>query len=361
MDFLQRAVTLAKRGNGNTFPNPIVGAVLVKDDVVIGEGFHAYAGSLHAEAAALRETADARGSTLFVTLEPCAHVGRRPPCTQAILAAGVRRVVVGAMDPDPRTAGRGVAQLRAAGVDVDVRNDPRCERLIEDFRVWVSGDRPYVALKMASSIDGYVAASPATTQRLTGAAWFRRLQHLRYSFQAVMVGAGTALVDDPLLTVRRGSRHVPFARILIGGRRRLAPTLRVFSPLPGYRRTILVVADDGAPWVRELEGVSDIVLAPGERGDVDLKGALSFMREHMAIHSILCEGGPNLAASLLDVGLVDRFFWVVAPALLASPTSVPAVSRIDGNANRAAWKFDSVKKIGDDVLISGSAVRCLAD
>ncbi|MHB8146732.1 MAG: bifunctional diaminohydroxyphosphoribosylaminopyrimidine deaminase/5-amino-6-(5-phosphoribosylamino)uracil reductase RibD [Vulcanimicrobiaceae bacterium] len=357
MDFLEHAVVLAKRARGNTFPNPTVGAVLVKDGTIVGEGFHKYAGSEHAEVVALHQRADARGATLYVTLEPCAHQGRQPACTEAIIAAGLRRVVVGSMDPNPRTAGSGVAQLRAAGIDVEVCDDESCRRLVEDFAVWMTSKYPYVGLKMASSLDGFVGSVSGTTHQVTGAVWLAELQRLRYEYQAIMVGAGTALVDDPLLTVRDGARRVPFARIVVAGSRALPPSLRVFRLLPGYRRTIVVVADGAAAWVRELRELADIVVSPGIQSEVDLPGALAAMRNEFAIHSILCEGGPTLAGGLLASNMVNRFYWVIAPTFLAGESAVPVLTPPKNELRTTGLKFDLVERFGKDVLLSGPIER----
>ena len=357
MEFLERAIALAERGRGNTFPNPIVGAVLVKDGTIIGEGFHERAGSEHAEIVALRRSAHASAATLYVTLEPCAHHGRQPPCTDAIIAAGIIRVVVGTMDPNPRTAGSGVAQLRAAGIEVEIRNDARCRRLVEDFAVWITSKLPYVGLKMASSLDGYVGAIPGTTHQLTGEAWFAALQTIRYGYQAVMVGAGTALVDDPLLTVRDGVRRVPFARIIVAGSRALPPSLRVFRLVRGYRRTIVVVADGAPAWVHELREVADIVVSPGRDDEVDLPGALAVIRNELSICSILCEGGPTLAGSLLASRAVNRFYWVYAPTFLAGESAMPVLVPAKNELSGTELKFDLVERFGEDVLLSGPIER----
>jgi len=299
----------------------------------------------------LRNCADARGTTLYVTLEPCAREGRQPPCTAAIIAAGVRRVVVGALDPNPVTGGAGIAQLRAAGIDVEVRADAACERLIEDFTVWITSDRPYVGLKMASSLDGFVVPAPGETLRLTGDAWFDALQQVRFGYQAVMVGAGTVLIDDPVLTVRGGSRCVPFTRIIIAGRRPLLPTLRVFQEVPGYSRAIVVAADESMPWVTAIRKVADVVVSPGLSGHVDLRGALTILRRDHAIHSLLCEGGPLLASGLFEAKVIDRIYWVIAPRFLSSATSVPVLAKSPTIAGRVV--FDRLEKIGEDVLLSG--------
>jgi len=200
--YLARACELAARGNGSTAPNPPVGAVLVRGGRTLAEGFHHRRGEAHAEIEALHAArGDARGATLYVSLEPCDHAGLTPPCTRAVIEAGVARVVVGALDPNPRTAGAGLERLRGAGVDVVLADDASARDLIEAFAVWIRGPRPFVTLKMAASLDGYVAPSPGP-HWLTGSEAREFVRELRCEHDAVIVGAGTVVVDDPRLTVR---------------------------------------------------------------------------------------------------------------------------------------------------------------
>ncbi|HTU71779.1 MAG TPA: bifunctional diaminohydroxyphosphoribosylaminopyrimidine deaminase/5-amino-6-(5-phosphoribosylamino)uracil reductase RibD [Candidatus Baltobacteraceae bacterium] len=352
-DYLAEAIDLAQRAAGNTFPNPLVGAIVERDGVVLGRGFHRVAGNLHAEAEALSGS-DHEGATLYVTLEPCTHVGKQPPCVDRIIASGVHRVVVGALDPNPLVAGRGIAQLAAAGIDVELRNDTRALRLIEDFRIWITTGRPYVALKMASSLDGLVASAPETRERLTGSHWKSIVERLRLRHQAVMIGAGTALVDDPKLSTSDLRRQVPFVRIVAAARRSLPPTLNLFREEPGYARTIVLVPENGAPWARALVDAADVVEVPANSdGTLDLANALRILREERGIFSILCEGGPTLAAQLIAAGVVDRFYWAIAPLLLASPQAIPALCG-DLAMLRIRARFDEIELVGDDAALSGT-------
>src|SRR5689334_9163173 len=201
--YLERAYELAERGLGNTSPNPAVGAVVVLDGRIVGEGYHHLAGSPHAEVHALQAAGElARGATLFVSLEPCNHFGRTPPCSQAVAAAGVRRVVIGTPDPNPKTDGGGIQYLRDRGIDVEIAKHERARSIIEPFARAIRSNRPYVTLKMAMSLDGYVASHPGRQEWLTGEEARHFVRDLRISHDAVAVGAGTVRIDNPQLTVR---------------------------------------------------------------------------------------------------------------------------------------------------------------
>ncbi|MBV8151760.1 MAG: bifunctional diaminohydroxyphosphoribosylaminopyrimidine deaminase/5-amino-6-(5-phosphoribosylamino)uracil reductase RibD, partial [Candidatus Eremiobacteraeota bacterium] len=217
--YLDRARELAARGVGNTTPNPAVGAVIVRDGVTLGEGHHRVRGGPHAEVVALDEARrrgrDIRGATLFVTLEPCNHYGLTPPCSDAVVDSGIARAVVGVRDPNLKTKGEGIARLRTAGIAVDVVDDPQCAALIEPFSIAIRSRRPYVTLKMAASLDGYVAPRPGSFW-LTSPASRERVRELRIAHDAVMVGAGTVRIDDPQLTVRPiHARRRPYARVIV--------------------------------------------------------------------------------------------------------------------------------------------------
>ena len=354
-DFMKVAAELAGRAAGNTFPNPIVGAVLVQGGQILGEGFHRRAGAPHAEVEALRGV-DACGATLFVTLEPCDHTGRQAPCTEAVIASGVRHVVVGTMDPNPVTNGRGVARLREAGIRVDVLNDPACVALIEDFAVWSAQERPFVALKMATSLDGFVASSSGMRYRLSGQPWIDALRSLRYRYHAVMVGAGTALIDDPQLFAAPSVREVPFRRIVVAGTRPIPTTLRIFSKNDRYQKTVVLVPDADIPWVQELRTVADVLQVAGADGSVDLARAFGALHE-LGVCSVLCEGGPTIGARLIAAGLVDRLYWAIAPVFLRTDEAVPVLGGADLASLRQRLAIDSVERVGDDVVISGTLAR----
>jgi diaminohydroxyphosphoribosylaminopyrimidine deaminase/5-amino-6-(5-phosphoribosylamino)uracil reductase len=355
--YLRRTYELAERGRGSTAPNPCVGSVLVRDATTIGEGFHHVRGAAHAEIEALRAGrqigADARGATLYVSLEPCLHQGATPSCAQAVIDAGIGRVVVGALDPNPEAAG-GAERLRAAGIDVDVAGDAAARSLIEDFTVALTAVRPYVAVKLAASLDGYIASAPGS-EWLTGSAARDFVRELRVAHDAVLVGAKTVRIDDPQLTVRPPrARRRPYRRVVACVSKPLLAQARVFAPVDGYERTIVLVPPANRERFSELDGVADIVPVGDEAATgLDVAAALVELKAR-GITSVLCEGGPMLAAALIEGGLVDRLYWLVAPRLLANPQAVPALTRT--NLAGTALEFDRVEQLGADVLLSARIV-----
>jgi diaminohydroxyphosphoribosylaminopyrimidine deaminase/5-amino-6-(5-phosphoribosylamino)uracil reductase len=360
--FMQRARELAERARGNVAPNPLVGAVIAREGCVLGEGFHHCRGQAHAEVEALRAAGgDVRGSTLYVTLEPCAHHGFTPPCARAILDAGIARVVIGALDPNPKTAQGGVRLLREHGIVVEVLDDARSRALIEDFTVAITRDRPFVTLKLAVSLDGYVAPEPGRHQ-LTGERAGAFTRELRAAHDAVMVGAGTVRVDDPVLTMRPPrARLRPYVRVVACEHAPVAAESRVFAmPDPSkegvYARTIVLAPAGLREAFASLERVAEVAyVGDASARSLDLRASLVALRER-GIHSVLSEGGPTLAARLLTEGLVDRLHWLTAPVLLAGENAVNALQPLPEASPRRRLVFDEVARLGDDVLFSASFV-----
>jgi diaminohydroxyphosphoribosylaminopyrimidine deaminase / 5-amino-6-(5-phosphoribosylamino)uracil reductase len=325
----------------------------VRDGAILGEGFHHRHGAPHAEVEALRAAGgDVAGATIYVSLEPCAHPGKPGRCVDALVAARLARVVVGVLDPDPATRGRGVAKLRAAGVVVDVVDDPAAETLVERFGVAVASARPFVTLKIAASLDGYAAPRPGAFW-LTDATARAFVRELRVAHDAVMVGAGTVATDDPLLTVRPPrARVVPYRRVVVCDRPPFPAGRRVLEPADGYGPTIVLVAGSVGPF-RQLEGLAEVVgVGADGSASVDMGAGLVALKQR-GIASVLCEGGPRLAARLLARGLVDRIEWLVAPVTLAGPEAIAAIAPLGAPAS---WAFDRVEALGPDVRISARRV-----
>ncbi len=351
---MERAYELAARGIGNTSPNPAVGAVIVRDGRVIGEGYHHRAGEAHAEVHALAQAGDARGATVYVTLEPCNHVGRTPACSQELLDAGVARVVVGTLDPNPKTNGGGVARLRERGVEVTVLDEPRARRLIEPFAAAIGRDRPYVALKMAMSLDGRITSRPGVQEWITCEEERLYVRDLRIAHDAVMVGAGTIRVDDPQLTVRPASHRLrPYVRVVLCETDTVPERSRVFAAVEDYARTIVVAPAGARERFANLRDVADLLfVGDDDAQQLDLTAAMRGLRER-GIQSALCEGGPTAGGRLIAAGLVDRLYWAVAPVLLSTDRAVPVLAGADLATLGARVRFDGVEMVGADVVLTG--------
>jgi diaminohydroxyphosphoribosylaminopyrimidine deaminase/5-amino-6-(5-phosphoribosylamino)uracil reductase len=325
--FMERALFLALRGLGRTTPNPIVGAVVVSPDgVVVGQGAHLEAGGPHAEVHALEAAGGrANGATLFVTLEPCSHIGRTGPCVDRITAAGIKRVVYATADPNPLVSGKGAEYLRAHGVAV-VTDVGRTEALRQHapFFTWVTARRPFVTLKMAMSSDGFAGRTDRRVT-LTGAAADRWTHRQRAEVDAIAVGSGTVLIDNPRLTARGAYRFRPLTRVVFDWRARVEPTAAVFSTLDAGP-VIMVMTTRAAG-----EHLADVA-AFERRGVIvetfehrDLTAALHRLAERNIV-SLLLEGGPGLALAFADAGLVDRVELIVTPQLLGQGVRWGSVS-----------------------------------
>ena len=351
---------MAERGRGNTVPNPCVGAVVARADLTLGEGFHHAHGAQHAEVEALEATRnagrDARAATLYVSLEPCSHDGLTPACTRAIRDAGIARVVIGARDRNPVAAG-GAERLRDGGVTVDVADDPAAEAIVEDFASALASPRPYLTLKMAASLDGFVAAQRGSTW-LSGERARDFVRDLRIAHDAVLVGARTVRIDDPQLTVRPSrARPRPYRRIVVCGSKPVPAEARVFEPVEGYARAVVLALKLYRERFAPLESVADVIYV----GDIDatrldIEAALEALKAR-EIFSVLCEGGPILAGALLERRLVDRLHWIVAPQLLANKDAVPALARANVAGALPEFRFDRVERLGDDFLLSARFAR----
>jgi diaminohydroxyphosphoribosylaminopyrimidine deaminase / 5-amino-6-(5-phosphoribosylamino)uracil reductase len=338
-----------------------VGAVIVRDGRTLGEGWHHRKGGPHAEAEALRAAREAgedvRGATMYVTLEPHDHESTMPPCSIAVIEAGIARVVVGALDPNVRTHGNGVARMRGAGVTVDVVDDPPSRALIERFAYTIDSALPFITLKMAMSLDGFVSPRPGI-HRVTGEESRERVNDLRVEHDAVMVGAGTVRVDDPLLTIRpHRTRVKPYARVVVCETAPLPLARRVFAtpsdaPAESYRPTIVLAPAGLAAAFAPLSGPCEVLLCgEPDANQLDLRTAMLALRG-AGIATVLCEGGPTLAAKLIAAGLVERIVWFVAPAFFAAPGAVPVFNGADLSAIANGWTFDGVERVGNDLMIT---------
>jgi diaminohydroxyphosphoribosylaminopyrimidine deaminase / 5-amino-6-(5-phosphoribosylamino)uracil reductase len=352
---MRQCLSLAEHGLGFTSPNPVVGAVVVKDGRVIARGFHQKAGADHAEAAALRQAGEAaRGATLYVSLEPCAHQGRTPPCADEIIRRGMARVVVALLDPNPLVDGKGSDRLRAAGITVEVGLlETRARRLNEAFITNMRAQRPFVALKAAASLDGRIATGSGESRWITGEAARAYGHRLRGWYDGIMVGVNTVLKDDPSLTPRiapyLGKKTM---RIVVDSAARLPLDCVLVK---SARETPLVVAVTGRALpakVKELtqQGVT-VILADEERGRVDLADLLAKLYG-LSLRSVLVEGGGELLASFAERDLFDKLYLFQAPKLIGG-TGAPSFLGGRGVERLAAaprLKLVSSRRLGDDTL-----------
>ena len=313
-DFMRRALFHAGRSEGVTTPNPMVGAVIVSPDgIVVGQGRHPRAGEPHAEVFALEDAGDrARGATMYVNLEPCCHTGRTGPCTKRIIAAGIKRVVTAMADPNPQVAGKGIAELRANGIDVEVGLlGDAAKRLNQGFSLAHTEGRPLVIAKAAMSLDARIAAAPGVRTQLTSAEANRRTQRLRAGVDAIGVGSGTLLADDPILTVRDCYRPRPLARVVFDRRLRTPATARVFSTLDAG--PVIIMTTAAAP-SRYPERAHDLKAAGATLvdGSGDLRRDLGLLLP-FEILTLLLEGGAALHAAAWQARVIDRLHMIVAP------------------------------------------------
>ena len=323
---MRRALALARRGLGRTSPNPAVGAVLVRNGRVVAEGWHKRAGGPHAEVFALRN-AKASGATLYVTMEPCSTWGKTPPCTDAIIAAGVKRVVVASHDPNPKHNGRGLKVLRHAGIHVEaglLANEATA--MNEPFNKWITTGMPLVIAKAGMSLDGKIATRTGDAKWITGEAARREGHKLRATVDAIMAGANTVIHDDPQLTVRHGVRGKQPWRVVVDGRGRCPRIAKLLTDAHRQRTIVLTTSRSSAHWRRDLgqSGVHVFVIK-GSGGRLDLRAALRVLGK-MDITSVLVEGGGELLGSLFDAQLVDKVALFYAPIIIGGRDAVTAVA-----------------------------------
>jgi diaminohydroxyphosphoribosylaminopyrimidine deaminase/5-amino-6-(5-phosphoribosylamino)uracil reductase len=359
--FMRRALELAERARGLTSPNPMVGAVVVSGEEIVGEGFHERAGGPHAEVVALAAAGSrSRGATLYVTLEPCAHQGRTPPCAPAVAAAGIRRVVAALVDPNPRVSGRGLALLRVSGVDVgDAILADEAERQNRAFVAAMRLGRPHVTLKAAMTLDGRIADFHGESKWITGAPARAAAHRLRSESDAIVVGVGTVLRDDPALTVRlaRPWPREPYRVVLDTGARTPPDAGVIAAGTPS--RTLVITGEDASPArVAALATAGATVIPVAVRdGHVEPRAALVALAER-EVRAVLVEGGGEVHGAFLEAGLVDRVAIFVAPRLLGGRGAISAIEGAGSPLKSAPHlKTFEVTTLGDDLLIEADVSR----
>jgi diaminohydroxyphosphoribosylaminopyrimidine deaminase/5-amino-6-(5-phosphoribosylamino)uracil reductase len=359
--WMDRALRLAARGIGLTSPNPMVGAVLVRDGRVVGEGAHLRAGGPHAEAVALAAAGPAaRGATCYVTLEPCSHFGRTPPCADALVRDGVARVVTAMRDPSPEVDGRGLARLRAAGVPVSVGvREAQARGLNRAFVCAVTQGRPHVTLKAAMTLDGKIAAADGASRWITGDLARLEAHRLRFAADAVLVGVGTVLADDPQLTVRHaGLPPKEPLRVVVDSRLRTPAAARVLRSGDPRRAVVACVAPAPAGPAAVLRAQGNRVIElPSDGGRVDLRLLLEALRA-LDVIAVLAEGGAEIGGALAEAGLVDRVAFFVAPRLLGG-REAPGPLGGRGRPLKEALSLTDVvtRRLGEDLLVEAEVAR----
>ncbi|MEW6388105.1 MAG: bifunctional diaminohydroxyphosphoribosylaminopyrimidine deaminase/5-amino-6-(5-phosphoribosylamino)uracil reductase RibD [Thermodesulfobacteriota bacterium] len=356
--YMKTALRLAAKGAGRVSPNPMVGAVVVRQGEVVGRGYHRRVGGAHGEVEALRDAGEkARGATLYVTLEPCNHQGRTPPCTQAVLQAGIRRVVIAALDPNPQVTGGGAAFLAAQGLKVEIGLlEAEARRLNEAWFKWVLTGLPLVIAKAACSLDGRIATAGGESQWLTGEAARAFGHRLRHQADAILVGRGTVRADDPQLTARlpRGRGRDPI-RLVLDSRLRLPLTARILhleSPAPTW-----VACTEAAPKkkIQDIEKLgAEVLVLPEEHGRVALKPLLTLLGQRQ-VQSLLVEGGAETLGAFFDQRLVDKFYFFYAPKILGGRQALSVVGGegVVHLAEAHQARELTMRKLGPDLLISG--------
>ncbi len=358
--FMQRAMELAKRGWYTARPNPRVGCVIVADEAIIGEGWHERTGEDHAERAALadvqRRGGSAKGATVYVTLEPCSHTGRTPPCVDALIEAGVSRVVIGAADPNPKVNGQGVARLRAADIDVvtDILAE-RCAELNAGFNQRMITGRPRVRIKLAMSLDGRTAAASGQSQWITGDDARNDVHRLRAESGAVLVGRGTVQSDDPSLNVRLPGEWPQPMRVVVDSHLEITPGARMLS-LPGETRIFTLSGD--AARARALKDAGGYVEQVGVSGGrLDLGAVLDALGE-AEINDVLIEAGPTLAGAFAAARLIDEYILYMAPMLIGDGgrglLHLPSIKQLD---QAHALVIEAIDPVGDDWRIRARPVK----
>ena len=356
---MQRALELAAKAKGRTSPNPMVGAVIVKGHRIISEGYHKKSGTPHAEAVALRKAGSkAKGTTMFVTLEPCCHTEKRtPPCTKAIIESGIKKVIVATTDPNPRVSGKGIKELRAAGIETEVGIlGPDARSLNETFNKFIIKKEPFVVLKIAQSLDGKIATAKGESKWITGKTARKHVHQLRNDLDAVMVGIGTVRKDNPSLDCRIRRGRNPY-RIIVDSSLRIPLSSKVLA----YSDNKTIIATTGKASKKKIKQLithgARVLVIKSKAGRVDLKALLKELGK-LDITGVMIEGGSSIASSAISTGMVDRVMFFVAPKIIGGSDAIPSIGGESPFLLKNAIKLKDLRATaaGDDILIEGIPV-----
>jgi len=355
MDYMERALSLARSAVGSTSPNPSVGAVIINDGVIVGEGYTQPPGSAHAEIVALKQAGErSRGAMMYVTLEPCCFYGRTPPCTKAVIDAGLKEVHIATLDPNPKVAGGGRSELEGAGINIYLgEREDEAKEINEAYFKFITTGIPFVTVKFAISLDGKIATWTGDSHWISCEESRRYVHRMRRASDAIMVGVNTVIIDDPRLTVREGQGEKYPLRIIVDSKGRVLPTARVFSE-PG--KTMVATAPGVAPeTINELRNVgAEVVQLPSWRSMVDLNELLSELGRRN-ITSVLVEGGSTLLGTLFDGCLVDKVVAFIAPVIVGGEDAKSAVGGQGAHRIGQALQLSRIKveRCGKDVMVMG--------
>lgn len=354
--YMQIALDLAKKGKGWTSPNPLVGAVIVKEGRVIGQGYHETYGQPHAEVNAMASAKeDVAGATLYVTLEPCSHFGKTPPCSDLVIDKKLQRVVVGAFDPNPLVAGKGIERLRNAGIEVVVGVlENECQRLNEVFMKYIITKEPFVVMKTAMSLDGKIATVTGESQWISGEASRRQVHNLRHELSGIMVGVETVIRDDPQLTARNANSKNPI-RIVVDSQLRIPVESTILSQQNKVKTIVATTERVDKKRIKTLKNMGiEIVVTKEKSGRVDLRALMSTLGA-MGIDSILLEGGATLNFSALEEGIVDKIQVYIAPKIIGGKNAKTAVEGAGIADLKEVFQLKRMTAgmVGEDLVVEG--------
>lgn len=360
--FMKRAIELAEKGRGFTSPNPLVGAVIVRDDQIIGQGYHKKYGELHAERDALISCSQsAKGATMYVTLEPCAHQGKQPPCVEAIVDAGITKVVIGSRDPNPMVAGKGVKFLKSNGIEVvEDFLKKECDELNDIFFHYITSRKPYIALKYAMTLDGKIATQEGVSKWITEEDTRRYVHKLRRDYTAIMVGIGTVLADNPMLNCRIENPKNPI-RIICDSMLKMPLDSKIVSTASEIRTVVATISKDKVKISKLQENSIEVLQVEELNNHIDIKDLVDRLGR-IGIDSILVEGGASINWSLIESGLVSKVYTFIAPKILGGVYAKTPVAGLGFESPDLSemFKIKSTMMFKKDILIE-SEVICLQE
>lgn len=361
--FMERAISLAKKGIGWTNPNPLVGAVIVKEGEIIGEGYHEKIGGLHAERNALKNCIkDPKDADIYVTLEPCCHYGKTPPCTEAIINSKIRRVFVGNLDPNPKVAGKGIQLLKDNGIEVITGvMEEECRKLNDIFFHYIQNDIPYVALKYAMTLDGKIATSIGESQWITGKEARKHVHELRHRYAAIMAGIGTVLADDPMLNARIENGHDPI-RVICDSQLQIPLESKIVQTAKEIPTIIATISEEHEKKQKLSKAGCSVINVEEENGHVSIRKLMEELRKR-EIDSVLVEGGGILNESVIQSRCVQKVYAYIAPKIFGGRNAKTPIEGTGVEHIKDALFLEHLtsKTLGNDILLEGKVKRCLPE